>query len=105
MAITLLCVVALNNREVTTYTTAPEANTTQQVNASNAATRHGVVKQKVSLEATYSYVVLQLAACTNIVPLVFRKPVDYFTPAYPAIRPGVAFFKIFLSAAIQPNAP
>ena len=44
MAITLLLVVGLNNREVTTYTVSPNTATGQQVNES-AADRNGTVKQ------------------------------------------------------------
>jgi len=103
-AITLLLVVGLNNREVTTYV-APDAATTHQLNKS-AAAEHGTVKQKVLLEGTASYLVLVLAALPNgFLHLDFPRPL-------PAImifcRPGfivTGFFKTFLSTAIQPNAP
>jgi hypothetical protein len=104
-AITLLCVVSLNNREVTTFVQAPDNPTAQQVNKSAATERHHIVKQKVSLEATPSYLVLQLANFTHFLRIVFQPPVFSvlvpFKPSLPVIR----FFQIFLSAAIQPNAP
>ena len=104
MAITLLFVVGLNNREVTTFAAAPEATAGQQVDQS-AGERNGTVKQKVSFEATPSYVVLQLAAVPGFLNLNFAKPLlQPLTPTYPS-RIVAGFFKIFLSGAIQANAP
>jgi hypothetical protein len=103
-AITLLFVVGLNNREVTTFAAAPKAKTTQQINKS-AADRNGTVKQKVSFEATPSYVVLQLAAMPELLRLSFAEPLFlHFTPHY-SNGSVISFFKIFLSSAIQANAP
>ena len=103
-AVTLLLVMGLNNREVTTYV-APDAATAHQLNKS-AAADHGTVKQKVLLEGTASYLILELAALPNgFLHLDFPRPL-------PAVitfcRPGftlAGFFKTFLLAAIQPNAP
>ena len=103
-AITLLLVVGLNNREVTTYTAA-KAVAAHQLNTS-AAAEHGTVKQKVSLEGTASYLILQLAVLPGCLPeLSFPQPFSSIMTFY---RPGftvAGLFKIFLSAAIQPNAP
>jgi len=105
-AITLLLMVGLNNREVTTYAAAPATKTGQQVNKSDAAERNGTVKQKVSFEATSSYVVLQLAAAVpELSNFNFTNPVcRYLTPQYPA---GIVlnYFKTLLSTTIQVNAP
>jgi hypothetical protein len=103
-AITLLCVVALNHREVTTYTAAPEANTAQQL-TKTAAERHGVVKQKVTLEAPHAFLVLQLAACTDFLRVDLMSPVAPVLHRLGLPSPVTGFFKIFLSAAIQANAP
>ena len=103
-AITLLFVVGLNNREVTTFTASPNTATGQQVNES-AADRNGTVKQKVSFEATPSYVLLQLAAVPEFLRINFTKPICLALP--PTCPSGMVsvFFKIFLSEAIQANAP
>ncbi|GEO03110.1 hypothetical protein AAE02nite_07740 [Adhaeribacter aerolatus] len=106
-AITLLLMVGLNNREVTTYTLVPATKAGhQQVDKSAAADRHGTVKQKISFEATPSYVVLQQAAAVpELSYFSFVKPVLlHFTPQYPA---GIVlrYFKTLLSTSIQVNAP
>ncbi|MDB5261775.1 MAG: hypothetical protein JWQ14_1056 [Adhaeribacter sp.] len=103
-AITLLFVVGLNNREVTTFAPAPEAKTGQQINKS-AADRNGTVKQKISFEATSSFVVLQLAVVPEFLQVSFIKPL--FLHLSPTCLSGLVtgFFKIFLSTAIQANAP
>ena len=104
-AITLLLMVGLNNREVTTYGAAPASETGQQVNKS-AADRNGTVKQKVSFEATSSYLVLQLAAAIpHFLNFSFSKPLFlHVAPLYPG---GIVlgYFKTLLSATIQANAP
>jgi len=103
-AITLLLVVGLNNREVTTYV-APDAATTHQLNKS-ATADHGTVKQKVLLEGTASYLILELAALPNdFLSVDFPRPLPaviiFYRPAFIA----AGFFKTFLATAIQPNAP
>lgn len=103
-ALTLLCVMALNHRELTTYTAAPEAKTTQQLHHT-AADQHGTVKQKVSLEAPHAYLVLQLAACTDLVSFDFVSPVTQVLNRLRLPHPVTGFFKIFLSAVIQAKAP
>lgn len=105
-AITLLLMVGLNNREVTTYVAAPDIKTGQQVDKSAAADRHGTVKQKVSFEATPSYVVLQLAAVVPVLPgFSFVKPI--FLQLIPQYPTGIVlgYFKTLLSTTIQVNAP
>ena len=103
-AITLLCVMALNHRVVTTYASAPEASTSQQLQKSNAG-QHATVKQKVSLEATHAYLQLQLAICTDFSGTAFSFPVTPLLSRLGLPNPVAGFFKIFLSAAIQANAP
>jgi hypothetical protein len=103
-AVTLLCVMALNHREVTTYACAPDAAASQQLHKS-AAEHHGTVKEKVSLEAPHAYLQLQLAICTDFIRAVFRSPVTPLVNRLRLPNPATGFFKIFLSAAIQANAP
>jgi hypothetical protein len=103
-ALTLLCVVALNHREVTTYTAAPEAKTAHQLHKTTAE-RQGTIKQKVSLEAPHAYLVLQLATFTDFLRVDFISPVTPVLNRFRLPRPVTGFFKVFLSAAIQANAP
>ncbi|WP_034256532.1 hypothetical protein [Adhaeribacter aquaticus] len=102
-AITLLFVVGLNNREVTTYTKS-EATSGHQINKS-AADTHGTLKQKVSLEATTSYIVLQLAFFTDFIYYHFTPPVNTFDSSYNLISTVTGFFSLLLATVIQPNAP
>lgn len=103
-AITLLLVVGLNNREVTTYTVPDAAG--HQVAHAPAAEQHGIVKKKVSLEATSSYLVLQLAALSANCSRINFSPrlIPVKTSYCPAVA-VIGFFKLFLATAIQPNAP
>ncbi|MGV3502200.1 MAG: hypothetical protein ACO1O1_00720 [Adhaeribacter sp.] len=103
-ALTLLCVMALNHREVTTYVAAANTKSGQQVQKT-AAERHGTVKQKVSLEAPHAFLVLQLAACASLPRVEFTPPVTVEPAALPFSSPIRGFFKTFLSAAIQAQAP
>lgn len=104
-ALTLLCVMALNHREVTTYVGAAKAGTGQQVQKT-ATERHGTVKQKVSLEAPHAFLVLQLDACThNLLRVAFPLPASPVLATLPLTAPVSGFFKTFLSALIQAQAP
>ena len=104
-AITLLFVVGLNNREVTTFATTPAKPTEQQVNKA-AADQHGTVKQKVSFEATYAGIVLPPA---TILPwawqAVLPEPLHVSLPPYLSSSPAIVIFRFLLSTAISPNAP
>ncbi len=105
MAFTLLCVVGLNNREVTTYThAAPETNTKHQV-TQGAADQQTTVKQKVSFEGTTSYVLLQLVAATQFLTVEFTQLFLYKLAVKHITGEFVPFFSRFLSSVIQPNAP
>lgn len=104
-AITLLFVVGLNNREVTTFAASPAQPTEQQVNKA-AADQHGTVKQKVSFEATYAVVVLPPATILpSVWQVVLGVPVRFSLPSY---KPGIlvpVIFRFLLATAISPNAP
>ena len=110
MSVTLLWALMLNGQEVVAYTAA--AHGTPQQQSSRLATApssedNTVVKQKVSLEATTSFVALNLQQ--GIVPLpqqpTFANPADELLPAYTAVPPGIGFVSRFFPVTIQPNAP
>jgi len=103
-ALTLLCVMVLNHREVTTFAAAPKAQTSQQLHHT-AAEQHGTIKQKVSLEAPHAFLVLQLAACTDFLRVDLMSPVAPVLHRLGLPSPVTGFFKIFLSAVIQAKAP
>lgn len=104
-AVTLLCVLLLNNQEITTYYPASKVNT--QVHTAAADKDQTVVKQKVSFEATTSYLVLQIEPFTA---WLRPDPIGY-TPAintpWLVSKVGrlIHFFGIFFAFTIVPNAP
>lgn len=105
-AVTLLCVLLLNHREITTYRPAPVSSAAEpQLQSSEK--EPAVVKQKISFEATAADLVLLIA------PLAIgRHPVVYAPQlTVPATTPlffvGVLIscLLILLSGTIIPNAP
>jgi hypothetical protein len=104
-AVTLLFVVGLNNREVTTFATAPVKSTEHQVNKA-AAEQHGTVKQKISFEATYAGIVLPPATILPaLFAVVFTGPLSFSLPAYTPTSLATGIFRRLLTTAISPNAP
>ncbi|TPE45024.1 RNA methyltransferase [Pontibacter mangrovi] len=109
MSATLLWALMLNGQEVVAY--AP-ATGTQQTNSelphTSGSEKKAVVKQKISLEGTTSFVALDLQQ--DIAPLpqepAFAKAASDLLPAaYTAVPPGPGFITRILPSSIQPNAP
>jgi hypothetical protein len=101
MTLTLLWALMLNGQEVVAYTSIANG-TTQDADHKLA---HGqnqdhktVVKQKISLEATTSFVAL------NLQP-TFAYSSYLLLPAYTTIPPSVGFLAQIFPITIQPNAP
>ncbi|WP_439881427.1 RNA methyltransferase [Pontibacter sp. MBLB2868] len=109
MSVTLLWALMLNGQEVVAYTSTADGAPQQTDSRLADAPDHGhkaVVKQKVSLEATTSFVALNLQQAVE--PLqqpTFAKPADILLPAYTTIPPGIRFVAQILPTTIQPNAP
>ena len=107
-AITLLCVMLLNNQEITTYRPLTEnaaSDTPAHLKKTASEKDKAVVKQKVSFEATTSYLVLQLVSLTNWPEFNFTAPL-IFLPERPVLPVKVAlFFSNLLGFNIVPNAP
>lgn len=105
MSFTLLWALMLNGQEVVAYASA--ANGAAQQVAASASEDETVVKQKVSLEATTSFVALNLQQA--VVPLpqkpAFPNPTDELLTAYTAVPPGTGFAARLFPIIIQPNAP
>lgn len=105
MSVTLLWALMLNGKEVVAYSAAANG-AAQQVTAPSPEDK-AVVKQKVSLEATTSFVALNLQQA--VVPLpqqpTFPNPSDELLPAYTAVPPGAGFVARLFPVIIQPNAP
>lgn len=109
MTLTLLWALMLNGQEVVAYTYSAEA-TPQQTDPKLAHTREHesktVVKQKVSLEATTSFVALNLhQAVEPLSQPTFANPTDILLPAYTTIPPSVGTLAQLFPITIQPNAP
>ncbi|GHA70480.1 hypothetical protein GCM10007389_24780 [Pontibacter akesuensis] len=107
MSVTLLWALMLNGQEVVAYTSvAGHAQETGTTLASHAEQKT-VIKQKVSLEGTTSFVALNLQQ--DIAPLPqqpgFARPTDMVLPAYTTVPPGAGFIATLFPITIQPNAP
>jgi hypothetical protein len=107
MSVTLLWALMLNGQEVRAYTL-PATKTTEQgaTKIAHAPVKKTVVKQKVSLEATTSFVTLNLQQATLPAPLpVFAAPTDEVLPAHTSLPAGNGFVAQLFPTTIQPNAP
>ena len=109
MSATLLWALLLNGQEVRAYTL-PADNTTKQetsrVSHAPASESKTVVKQKVSLEATTSFVTLNLQQATLPAPFpAFAIPTDEALPAHTVLPSGNGFVAQLFPTTIQPNAP
>jgi len=108
MSVTLLWALMLNGQEVVAYTSA-NGTAPQENNEVSAATgKKTVVKQKISLEGTTSFVALNLQQ--DVAPLpqqpAFAKPANELLPAaYTAVPPGAGFITRIFPITLQPNAP
>ena len=110
MSVTLLWALMLNGQEVVAYTSAvngPAQQSNSRLATVPASENKTEVKQKVSLEATTSFVALNLQQAAVPLPQQpsFAKPTDELLPAYTTIPPGVGFVSRIFPVTIQPNAP
>ena len=107
MSFTLLWALMLNGKEVAAYAPAAQQHNTQQLATAPASENKAVVKQKVSLEATTSFVALNLQQAVLPLPqqAAFPNPTDELLPAYTAVPPGAGFVARLFPIIIQPNAP
>ncbi|ARS37501.1 RNA methyltransferase [Pontibacter actiniarum] len=109
MSVTLLWALMLNGQEVAAFTSA--AGATQQPSSRLATAPDTedktVVKQKVSLEGTTSFVALDLQQDIEPLPQQpsFGSPANELLPAYTTIPPGNGFVAQLIPNTIQPNAP
>ncbi|AKD05608.1 RNA methyltransferase [Pontibacter korlensis] len=109
MSVTLLWALMLNGQEVVAYTTAN--GTAQQTSSALASAPDAgktIVKQKVSLEGTTSFVALNLQQDIEPLPQqpAFAQPANELLPAsYTAVPPGAGVVTRILPTTIQPNAP
>jgi hypothetical protein len=109
MSVTLLWALMLNGQEVVAYTSladsAPKQANTRLTDAPDHEKRT-VVKQKVSLEATTSFVALNLQqAVEPIAQPTFVRVTNELLPAYTTIPPGLTLVAQIFPITIQPNAP
>ncbi len=107
MSLTLLWALMLNGKEVAAYAPAAQQHNAQQLATAPASEHKAVVKQKVSLEATTSFVALNLQQAVLPLPqqAAFPNPTDELLPAYTAVPPGAGFVARLFPIIIQPNAP
>jgi hypothetical protein len=108
MTVTLLWALMLNGQEVVAYTYSAQGIPAQPTQlATSSQENKTVIKQKVSLEGTTSFVVLNLEQdVLEPSPISgFAFPQDEALPAYAARAPGAGFVARFFPISIQPNAP
>ena len=106
MSVTLLWALVLNGQEVTAYGLPAHPAKTEQVKHNPDQENKTVVKQKISLEATTSFVNLNLPQALAPVPAPgFATPVDELLPLYATTIPGNTFVAILFPVTIQPQAP
>ncbi len=110
MSVTLLWALMLNGQEVVAYS-APvkgpvKAGAPHVATAPGAETKT-VVKQKVSLEATTSFIALNLQQHAMVPPVFpgFAPPVDEELASCLARAPGAGYIAQLFPITIQPNAP
>lgn len=106
MTVTLLWALMLHGQEVVAYTYTAPAQSASKLATAPQETKT-VVKQKVSLEGTTSFVVLNLEQdVLEPAPVpAFAFPTDEALTAYAARAPGAGFVARFFPVSIQPNAP
>lgn len=109
MTVTLLWALMLHGQEVVAYSYTATGTPAQSASQLATAPQESktVIKQKVSLEGTTSFVVLNLEqAALEPAPIpAFAFPTDEALTAYAARAPGAGFAARFFPISIQPNAP
>ncbi|OKL39262.1 RNA methyltransferase [Pontibacter flavimaris] len=109
MSVTLLWALMLNGQEVMAYTSASGAAPLESKEVSAASGKKTVVKQKISLEGTTSFVALKNLE-QDLEPLpqqpcFARTAIALLPAAYTAVPPGAGFAARILPTTVQPNAP
>lgn len=107
MTFTLLWALMLNGQEVVAYSsaTAP-AQTDGQVTHMPNHENKTVIKQKVSLEATTSFVALNLQQAVEPFHMpTFAKPTNELLVGYNTAPSGIGTVAKLFPVTIQPNAP
>ncbi|TXK44944.1 RNA methyltransferase [Pontibacter qinzhouensis] len=109
MSLTLLWALTLNGQEVIAFSTTAKAKapvaTTKLATTPDKESKT-VVKQKVSLEATTSFVALNLHQAIIPAPVQsFAAPADEEMKSSGLAPPGNGFVAQLFPVTIQPNAP
>ncbi len=109
MSLTLLWALMLNGQEVIAYSASAKATTpaaTAKLATAPDKESKTVVKQKVSLEATTSFVALNLHQAIIPAPAQsFVLPADEEMKSSGLAPPGNGFVAQLFPVTIQPNAP
>lgn len=106
MSVTLLWALVLNGQEVTAYGVSAQPAATAHVKNCAEQDQKAVVKQIVSLEATTSFITINLQHALQPVPTPgFATPADELLPPYATTIPGNTFVALLFPVTIQPQAP
>lgn len=106
MSVTLLWVLMLNGQEVVAYSAPAKACASHLATAPDSE-KKALVKQKISLEATTSFIALNLQQHAILPPAfpAFAPPVDEKLASCLARAPGAGYIAQLFPITIQPNAP
>lgn len=104
-AVTLLCVLLLNNQEIPTYRPVVKSNSKADSHLHSHKKEKTVVKQKVSFEATTSYFILQPVFLTRWFIPAFFTPVSNALEYLLQPNHFIHFFSVLFGFTIIPNAP
>ncbi|WP_242923361.1 RNA methyltransferase [Pontibacter liquoris] len=107
VSLTLLWALMLNGHEVVGYShAAPQPQQQAEAGTTQKNEKRTLVKQTVSLEATTSFVALNLQQALKPLPLPdFAVPTDEALTASSAVPAGTGFVAQLFPVTIQPNAP
>ncbi|KAA3436501.1 hypothetical protein [Rufibacter hautae] len=105
-SIALLLVLTVNHRTLPAYAHAPASPAEQtELNKQGRDQHSSVVKQKVSLEATTSFVTLQIAEPATFLRLTFTAPVQALLKTSLGTPYWTSFLQQLATLPISPNAP
>lgn len=105
-ALTLLCALTLNHKEIPAFAPATgKAPVTAVEKTAFPEQDRQVLKQKISFEAVTSFVVLDLVQPLAFLRVLFAFPLDVPFAFYRTVFSDHHFFSVLFADTIQPNAP
>ncbi|WP_192823480.1 hypothetical protein [Rufibacter sp. LB8] len=104
-SLALLLVLTVNHRALPAYAAAVPAGQKTSVKTTGHDADHSVVKQKVSFEATTSFIDINLQEPALLARITFAAPLQKLVPATPGVPYWAFFLQQLATLPISPNAP